>query len=111
MSHIITDDDKGFSGAIINLCTHTAVNRVNCAGSSDTDVVFCEVDLNHNVAAIHCFLFIFEAFCLLALNKHMCCYFTTNSLTGPLFTLDYGFGIAFNIVPRFEKCMQIGNSI
>ena len=35
----------------------------------DTGVVFSEVDLNHNVAAIHCFRFIFEAFCLLALNK------------------------------------------
>ena len=40
-------------------------------GSSDTDVVFSEVDLNQNVAAIHCFSFIFEAFSLLALNKHV----------------------------------------
>ena len=40
-------------------------------GSSDTDVVFNEVDLNHNFATIHCFLFIFESFCLFALNKHV----------------------------------------
>ena len=25
-------------------------------------------------------------------------------------TLDYGFSSVFNIVPRFEKCMQFGNS-
>ena len=41
------------------------------SGSSDTDVVFNEVDLNHNFVAIHCFLFIFESFCLFALNKHV----------------------------------------
>ena len=40
-------------------------------GSSDTDVVFNEVDLNHNFAAIHCFLFIFESFGLFTLNKHV----------------------------------------
>ena len=64
-------------------------------GSSDTDVVFSEVDLNHNVATIHCFLFfIIEAFCLLALNKHVLfevlkSYFTTNSLTVVLVTIDW----------------------
>ena len=64
-------------------------------GSSDTDVVFNEVDLNHNFATIHCFLFIFESFCLFALNKQVLFevedMLQTNSFTVPLFTLSYGF--------------------
>ena len=50
---------------------HTPWTEWLVTGSSDTDVAVSEVDLNHNVAAIHCFLFIFEAFCLLASNKYV----------------------------------------
>ena len=60
-------DDRGFSCAIVDLDAH-AVNRVTCklfhsalSCSTLINVVFREVDLNHKVAAIHCFLFIFEA--------------------------------------------------
>ena len=92
------------------------VNIVTYAGSSATNVVFSEVDLNYNVAAIHCFLFIFEAFCLLALSKHTCAfwrrfYFTYNSLTVPLFTLDYVFLIAFNIVPNLKNACKLETQV
>ena len=83
-------------------------------GSSDTDVVFNEVDLNHNVAAIHCYLFIFESFCLLALNKHVL--FEVEVIL----QLIHSLCLCSHLVMDFEshsilhlnlkKCMQIGTS-
>ena len=83
-------------------------------GSSDTDVVFNEVDLNHNFATIHCFLFIFESFCLFALNKHVL--FEVEDIL----QLIHSLCLCSHLVMDFEshsilylnlkKCMQIGNS-
>ena len=83
-------------------------------GSSDTDVIFNEVDLNHNFATIHCFLFIFESFCLFALNKHVL--FEVEDIL----QLIHSLCLCLHLVMDFEshsilylnlkKCMQIGNS-
>ena len=77
-------------------------------GSSDTDVVFNEVDLNHNFATIHCFLFIFESFCLFALNKHVL--FEVEDILQLIHSLCLGSHLVMdfeshlnNIVPKFEK--------
>ena len=65
--HLINGDDRGFSCAIIDLDAHS-VHIVTCklfqwalSCSTLINVVYSVVDLNHNVAAIYCFLFIFEA--------------------------------------------------
>ena len=45
------------SVVLLLICTHNEHSDF-VTGSSDTDVVFREVDLNHDVAAIQCFLFL-----------------------------------------------------
>ena len=83
-------------------------------GSRHFNVVFNEVDLNHNFAASLFFFFIFESFCLFVLNKHVL--FEVEVILQLINSLC----LCSHIVIDFEshsilylhlkKCMQIGNS-
>ena len=104
---------KGLSGAVLlSIYAHTE-NRVTCDWFQwHFNVVFNAVDLNHNFAAS--LFFIFESFCLFALNKHVL--FEVEVILQLINSLC----LCSHLVIDFEshsilylnlkKCMQIGNS-
>ena len=102
------------SVVLLSFYAHTE-NRVTCDWFQwHFNVVFNEVDLNHNFAASLFFFFIFESFCLFALNKHVL--FEVEVILQLINSLC----LCSHLVIDFEshsilyinlkKCMQIGNS-